>query len=590
MVRKISQGVTAIAISSLLFACGESTTSPDSQNNDIVSFETYDALPECTSDREGDIVLVRSEGQKYKCYAGTWALLVSDGESGSADSSTNGALPGEDGGPGLSSDSKQEEATDDLPAMDELGPASSSSTMRSSSSAKPIYGGTLGGNLMYWVGADAEYRVETGLDVGTGTSGYWYVYADDADGGASTITWPVPLGNDYVDDAMDPVIDVCGGLCGTISLEKGSLTYDPYVGVGFNVGGDDESGTPAAVDASKWNGVCVGYSSDIAVSLEMGLGDAMDAEIGFDNPFVTLAKSPTGSTKCYTWKQFKVGGWGLPSGISGADVADKLVALKLKFQGKTGTTVKFNIMSITSNEYSGVVVPAASSSSVASSSSNSIKPNPVIGSGCDASLTGTLMKWCGDSDEYSVNTGLDNGSETSGYWFTYDDEVDGGKSQIVWPQVEPDYGYFDPVMDYCKGVCGAYVLDKGTLMYNPYVGLGFNVGGENLETGAPVAVDASKWGGICVSYAVDSPMTLEIGLGDVGDAEIEYDNPVVTLAKAPAGSTKCFAWNQFKQAGWGSVKITGEAAAAKIASLKFKIQATSGSIGNFNIMGVSSVM
>ncbi|MCQ2103398.1 MAG: hypothetical protein MJY98_09270 [Fibrobacter sp.] len=390
MIRKISQGVTAIAISSLLFACGDSTTSPDSQNNDIVSFETYDVLPECTSDREGDIVLVRSEGQKYKCYAGTWALLVSNGESGSADSSStepsgdgkpglssdskqeeaaNGqvtasssstmrssssVLPGEDGGPGLSSDSKQEEAANGQVT------ASSSSTMRSSSSVAssssvsfpPIPGIRIGcasltGSLMKWCGSLDGYRIDTGLDVGTETSGYWYVYADDADGGASTITWPVPLGNEYVDDAMDPVIDDCDGLCGTISLEKGSLTYDPYVGVGFNVGGVDESGAPAAVDASKWGGVCVFYEVDTPMTIEIGLGDVGDAEIEYDNPFVTLAKAPAGSAKCFAWNQFKQAGGGSVK-ITGEAAAAKIANLKFKIQATSGSIGHFNIKGVSS--------------------------------------------------------------------------------------------------------------------------------------------------------------------------------------------------------------------------------------------------
>lgn len=202
------------------------------------------------------------------------------------------------------------------------------------------------------------------------------------------------------------------------------------------------------------------------------------------------------------------------------------------------------------------------------------------------------MKWCGSLDGYRIDTGLDVGTETSGYWYVYADDADGGASTITWPvPLGNEYvdDAMDPVIDDCDGLCGTISLEKGSLTYDPYVGVGFNVGGVD-ESGAPAAVDASKWGGVCVFYEVDTPMTIEIGLGDVGDAEIEYDNPFVTLAKAPAGSAKCFAWNQFKQAGGGSVKITGEAAAAKIANLKFKIQATSGSIGHFNIKGVSSVM
>ena len=64
-----------------------------------------------------------------------------------------------------------------------------------------------------WDGAASEYFVNTGLDNGTETSGYWYSFDDNAEGGLSTIIWPVALGNEYSEDALDPVIDACGGVC-----------------------------------------------------------------------------------------------------------------------------------------------------------------------------------------------------------------------------------------------------------------------------------------------------------------------------------------------------------------------------------------
>jgi hypothetical protein len=60
--------------------------------------------------------------------------------------------------------------------------------------------------------------VDTRLDDGSETSGYWFVYGDDAEGGASKISWPVPLGNEYSPDAKEPVLDHCGGLCGTAAV------------------------------------------------------------------------------------------------------------------------------------------------------------------------------------------------------------------------------------------------------------------------------------------------------------------------------------------------------------------------------------
>ena len=94
-----------------------------------------------------------------------------------------------------------------------------------------------------WVGANSEYRVETGFDDGSDTYGYWYDYNDnketaDNGPGSSKIVWPVDKGNGYSDEAMDPIIDACGGVCGTATL-GGPYKY-PFVGVGFNLSGGDQ--------------------------------------------------------------------------------------------------------------------------------------------------------------------------------------------------------------------------------------------------------------------------------------------------------------------------------------------------------------
>lgn len=193
-----------------------------------------------------------------------------------------------------------------------------------------------------WNGTDGVYQIDTELDAGTETAGYWFIYNDKDDGGASSITWPVEPGNEYSKDALDPIIDYCGGVCGTYTLDKGTLTYDPFVGIGFNVAGEDESGTAAPADASGMGGVTIGYSCDVAAALEMGLGDAGDAEIGWDNPAASLPKAASGVIKTFTWSQFKQAGWGSGK-ITGDAASKKLVALKMKIQAKTGSTGQFNI-------------------------------------------------------------------------------------------------------------------------------------------------------------------------------------------------------------------------------------------------------
>jgi len=197
-----------------------------------------------------------------------------------------------------------------------------------------------------WHGADGVYKIDTELDQANENGGYWFTYGDDADGGASKVEWPVTPGNKYSDDALDPIIDHCGGVCGTFTLGKGTLTYDPFVGIGFNLAGVPEGSTAADVaDASAMGGVCISYTVDVAATLELGLGDAGDQAIGYDNPSAPLAKSTTAKKANLEWSKFKQAGWGTGK-ITGAEAAAKLAAIKFKIQAKDGTTGSFNIMGV----------------------------------------------------------------------------------------------------------------------------------------------------------------------------------------------------------------------------------------------------
>jgi len=203
--------------------------------------------------------------------------------------------------------------------------------------------------------------------------------------------------------------------------------------------------------------------------------------------------------------------------------------------------------------------------------------------------------WKGDSGEYQMTTELQGPGayENAGYWYTYTDNADGGASKIEWPAgvtLGNDYSddALDNIIDYCGGVCGTYSLDKGKITYNPFVGIGFNVAGADDASGAQDIADATAWGGVCIAYTVDNAASLEMGLGDAGDAEIGYDNPAAALPKATTANVKDIAWASFKQAGWGKAKISGTEAAAKLAAIKFKVQAASGSKGSFNIMSVGA--
>jgi hypothetical protein len=147
----------------------------------------------------------------------------------------------------------------------------------------------------------------------------------------------------------------------------------------------------------------------------------------------------------------------------------------------------------------------------------------------------------------------------------------------------------DPVIDHCGGICGTASLSKGSLTYNPFIGIGFNVVGQTSATDSTLAAgDASAWGGICIAYASPhTAMSLELGLGDY-DATIGYANPSFSLTQTSGRIYRIIPWSKFTQPSWykGDVKITGEEAAKRLVSIKFKIQADPGEyffiVGSFS--------
>lgn len=193
-----------------------------------------------------------------------------------------------------------------------------------------------------WYGDEGIYSLDTGCDDGSETSGYWYVVYDVAEGGSSKIEWPVALSG--FDDAIDPIIDQCGGVCGEFMLHKETMKESPYVKIGFNLGGEVVNGSPVVVDASAWKGICIAYIADAPAALEMDLGVIENAAVGYDLPTVALVKSPAGKVASFKWSEFVQNGFGTT--ISGEDAAKRLVSLKFKIQGNDGLTGEFNIMSI----------------------------------------------------------------------------------------------------------------------------------------------------------------------------------------------------------------------------------------------------
>ena len=195
----------------------------------------------------------------------------------------------------------------------------------------------------------AEDKSQFGINAGK-----WFLDVDSIDGGKSTIQWAVPVGNEKDSASILPVMEECGGLCGTFELNKGALTYNPFVQVGFSVAGYDSNGVALAVDVSNLTGICLMYKASVRGSLVLDVGDSLNQVLKYDLPSVTLAKASSGSSRCYEWSKFKRAGWG-PSvdgwekDVVGETAARHLSKVYIQFQEEDGTKGEFTIFAIGSN-------------------------------------------------------------------------------------------------------------------------------------------------------------------------------------------------------------------------------------------------
>ena len=201
---------------------------------------------------------------------------------------------------------------------------------------------TFAGTFETWNGADGVPAVETGLGNETNTYGIWYDYNDSFSGGESKIIYPVPPCHEYETcepHYMDAVIAHCEGICGTATLNSGTLTTKPFSGIGFNIVGETSTTdkTLVAGNASAWAGLCVTYTSDTDISLELGLGEKIDSTMNYANPAVTLPASQTDKRVVVSWSDFKQPSWYDGSvKFDGETAAKQLVGVHFKIQAEPG--------------------------------------------------------------------------------------------------------------------------------------------------------------------------------------------------------------------------------------------------------------
>lgn len=261
-------------------------------------------------------------------------------------------------------------SSDDPNVLTARGSSSSSFRPLSSSSHNPVLckvnyaGGCVSGGSQgdLWTSIDVAdggpMNVNVGLYADSSwknmASGEWFVETDSADGGKSNVLWPVELGDDSNAFSLVPVVKHCYTLCGTAVLEKGSLTYSPFVSMGFTLA-KDSTGMSIPVDVSNWNGICFVYQSKMISVLELDLGDSVNARIDYALPAVTLPKTSYPVMKCFEWSQFKFPSWlskipedWVDESNVGERAARQLVAVRFKIQATPGK-YDFDIEAIGTN-------------------------------------------------------------------------------------------------------------------------------------------------------------------------------------------------------------------------------------------------
>ena len=193
------------------------------------------------------------------------------------------------------------------------------------------------GTFETWNGLDGSSHIQTGIDKGV-YSGYLYSYFDDFDGGMSIINWDYEHFDwDGTGDYFAELLEQYHGMSGTAVLDPGSLDYLPFVGVGFWVAGvkSDKHQTPLPADISAWGGLCVTYSSEADMSLELVPEQKHVSNIAKERYSAALPKTEADKKIVLSWSDFK----------EGEAVSQKTTTIQFILQAEPGS-YHFNICAI----------------------------------------------------------------------------------------------------------------------------------------------------------------------------------------------------------------------------------------------------
>ena len=452
--------------------------------------------------------------------------------------------------------------------------SSSGLTANSSSSAKAPKNTA----ACLWNASKGDYLVNTGLDPDSlHYAGLWYSFTDDPDGGVTEVHMPdvcVYEGPEY--DCMVALLEFCGSYCAEFRFRKG-FSNEIFAGMGFEVAGFEDPYVSKPIrmygDISDWGGICVTYAADRDVLLRLYTDSVTfyKADLVKSNEFVEKcitwdALNATEASKHVSSIRFIMPGTDNTKGhLSIAAVGKYDANGACEVDGYANTLSKGN------GNLDGLIVLRSSSSGQGSSGSAS--------GYCEVpqTVSGLWNRLSNPGSDDRVMTGLDNGTETSGYWFSFGDE-ESGNGKVVYPStLGIDYTTTDQVFDYCMGVCGEFEFAKeGDL------GVGFHVAGmaDPMDGGSPAAkANISSWGGLCVTYASESDLDVVLAYAQNDGFGNLSRMPKVTLPKSIELRTECVDLEKF-------MSVYSEVSTTFMTSVLFVVHGDANAKSRFNIRGL----
>ena len=213
------------------------------------------------------------------------------------------------------------------------------------------------------------YRVRTGFDNGTNTSGIWTWHVEQGYYNNVRFDWPGIATAEYDSMALADVIDKCGGsLCGKIVYEPIENKIDSAAAyieprgsayVEFYFAGKDALGNIGEANVSSMQGICIEYSGNIS-SLELLPNDSIANLNKFSSYNVNMpyfwnqhdGSLPESKEVCFPWYRFALytsiaGNQEMPKlvHVSVDDVVAHLKGVRFNFLFSASNT-DFNIISI----------------------------------------------------------------------------------------------------------------------------------------------------------------------------------------------------------------------------------------------------